>query len=61
MASRKNKKALDTTDNSSVYRKALINTVCSCPLCSPNRGCNRQSKWSNDNECWKSNRKTQWK
>ena len=57
----KNKNILKTTDNASVYKKAFVNLYFHCPICSPNKGCNRQAKWTHDNESWKSNRKTQWK
>jgi len=55
----KNKEILETTDNSSVYKKAFRNLHFKCPMCSPHRGCNHDR--SNDHKCWKSNRKTQWK
>ena len=55
----KYKKKLESTDNSSVYRKSFIKLYSSCPLCSPNKGCN--SKWSNDINCWKTHRKQQWR
>jgi len=57
----KNKEILVTTDKPSVYRKAFIKLYSPCPMCSPNRGCNRHNKNVKDCECWKSNRKTQWK
>lgn len=57
----KNKTILKTTDNSSVYKKAFIKLYSSCPMCSPNKGCNRYDSYFNDCNCWKSNRTTQWK
>ena len=57
----KNKKILETTDNASVYKKAFIKFYSRCPICSPNKGCNKQRSYNLDCECWKSNRKTQWK
>ena len=55
----KNKEILESTDNPSVYKKAFIKLYSSCPMCSPNTGCNRH--YDNDFNNWKSNRKTQWK
>jgi hypothetical protein len=57
----KNKEILKTTDNASVYKKVFVKLHLHCPICPPNKGCNRQAKWNNDYECWKTNRKTQWK
>ena len=57
----KNKEILETTDKPSVYRKAFIKLYSACPMCSPNRGCNKQRKYNRDCENWKSNRKSQWK
>lgn len=57
----KNKEILESTDNPSVYKKAFIKLYSSCPMCSPNRGCNKQRKYNHDCENWKSSRRSQWK
>ena len=55
----KNFEMLKTTGNSSVYRKAFIKLYSKCPMCSPNRGCNRH--FSTDINSWKRKRLTQWR
>lgn len=57
----KNKEKLESTDNSSVYKKAFTKLYSPCPMCSPGKGCNKRQRGSNDMNCWKSNRKNQWK
>lgn len=50
-----------TTTNGSVYRKVAIISQLGCPLCSPNKGCNRRRKWDGSIS-WKdtSKAKKQW-
>ncbi len=52
------KKLIKDTMNSQVYKKALRQNM-GCPICPPNRGCNRNR--DNDNRNWKRWRGTQWK
>ena len=52
---KKNKKELKNADNSRAYKAAI--TV-GCPICGPNKGCNRNRDFDNN---WKSHRKNQWK
>jgi hypothetical protein len=54
----KNKKTIETTTNNKVYKMALYDLILGCPICAPNRGCNRNRNYDNS---WKSYRKTQWK
>lgn len=51
-------KILGNTTNSRVYKLAVNETVSGCPICSPNKGCNRNKNFDN---CWKTYRKTQWR
>ena len=54
------KKEFDNTSNSYVYKKLAIQVeLTGCPICSPNRGCNRRRKKKIRN--WKKQRKTKWK
>lgn len=55
----KNKKIITNTTNSRVYKMARNVFISSCPICSPNKGCNRQRK-KFDNS-WKNNRDNQWR
>jgi len=56
----KNEKLLKNTMNSQVYNKALRQNL-GCPICPPNKGCNRKSKNYNCFISWKNFRGTQWK
>lgn len=53
----RNKKLIKNTMNSQVYKMAL-NANLGCPICGPNRGCNRNR---NNNNNWKNNRDNQWR
>ena len=44
------------TMNSRVYKMAMRVNL-GCPICAPNRGCNRNR--DNDSRCWKTYRKDQ--
>lgn len=48
-----------TTTNSSVYKKVAIFPQFGCPICAPNKGCNKNR--DNNYLNWKSHRKTQWR
>lgn len=55
---------MKTTDNSSVYKKAIKEMqfkdgYLSCHICRPHRGCNKHKKWPK--RSWKSFRKRQYK
>lgn len=50
---------MEKTTNSRVYNMAVNELVSSCPICAPHRGCNRDR--GNNDDSWKSYRKTQWK
>jgi len=52
------KKTLKHTMNSQVYNKALRQNM-GCPICPPNRGCNRNR--DNHSLSWKGYRNSQWK
>ncbi len=52
------KKTLKNTQDSRVYNMALRQNQ-GCPICPPNRGCNRNR--DNDNRNWKRWRDNQWK
>lgn len=54
------KKVFKNTDNSRVYKMANRETFTSCPICSPNKGCNRKNRWGGMTS-WKKIRKTQWR
>ena len=55
------KHVLETTDNPQVYKKVHNVNISQCPICSPNKGCNKRYKFTHDEHCWKSSRKHQWK
>ena len=55
---RKSRKELRLTTNSRVYKMAKNDIEGGCPICSLNRGCNRNRNYDNN---WKTHRKTQWK
>ena len=49
-----------TTTNSRVYNMMMREcSSISCPICGPNKGCNRYREYGNLS--WKGKRKTQWK
>ena len=52
-------KTLKYTTDSRVYKMTKRKMEISCPICSPNRGCNRMRNFYN--RSWKHYRKTQWK
>ena len=54
----RNKKIIKNTDHSRVYNMA-IRLNFGCPICGPNRGCNRNR--NNDFRNWKRYRGNQWK
>ena len=56
---RKNNKNLQLTDNSKEYKMTKRRMDLGCPICGPNRGCNRNR--DNDFRNWKRYRKTQWR
>lgn len=58
MKRRKNKKTVQITDNSKEYKMAKREITLGCPICPPNRGCNRNRDYDNS---WKNFRKTQWR
>ena len=47
------------TTNSRVYKMIAIINELSCPMCPPNKGCNRKRDWKARN--WKDYRNNQWK
>jgi len=58
MSKKRNRNHLKSaTDNHSYM--TLFRDNLSCPICRPNKGCNR--KRSKDLQNWKSNRSVQWK
>ena len=56
---RRNKQTLQLTNNSKEYKMAKREMTLGCPICPPNKGCNRNR--DNDYKCWKRYRKTQWR
>lgn len=56
---RKADKNLKKTTDNREYNAALSEKTSGCPICSPNRGCNRNRDNFNDN--WKHYRKNQWR
>ena len=54
----KEKKTIKSTMDSRVYKMAIRQNLY-CPICGPNKGCNRNR--NNDNKSWKTYRDTQWK
>lgn len=54
---RKAKRILQETENSQEYKSALGELLKLCPLCRPNRGCNRNRDYSGG---WKDHRDKQW-
>lgn len=54
-----NKRDIDSTENSRVYRLLQRENVYGCPICAPHKGCNASNKYEVRN--WKKFRKTQWK
>jgi hypothetical protein len=50
---------LKTTTHSRTYKMYQRAQVLGCPICGPNSGCNRYSKYKDRN--WKKYRKTQYK
>jgi len=52
------KKMMSETDDSRTYKRLKNNSVSSCHICSPHKGCNRM--WDYERS-WKEYRKTQWK
>ena len=53
------KKLISEVTNSRTYKRANFKIVCSCPRCSPHRGCNRLRVKRQRN--WKKFRKTKYK
>ena len=49
------------TDNRSVYKKLFTKLYSSCPMCSPNKGCNKRSRNRFHIRTWKKFRKTKYK
>lgn len=56
--SRNSKREMKNTENSRVYKIAKWEHEGSCPLCPPNKGCNRNRYGDNS---WKKHRKRQWR
>lgn len=54
-----NKKIVDNTTNSRVYKMAKNPLISGCPICSPHKGCNRRKR--KIDHSWKNYRKTKWK
>ena len=52
------KKTLQNTMNSRVYKMALRQNM-GCPICPPNKGCNRNR--DNNYKSWKNYRDNQWR
>ena len=55
----KNRDLIKHTNNSRVYKMTVREEILGCPICSPNKGCNRNR--NTDYKSWKTYRKTQWK
>lgn len=55
---RKAKEVLRETDSNKEYKSAVSELLKHCPLCMPNRGCNRNRDYENG---WKSKRDNQWR
>lgn len=48
--------------DSLTYKRVYYQTFCSCPKCSPHKGCNRQrDRRGKRQRSWKKFRKTKWK
>ena len=58
---RKTRQSCKKAHNNYEYVRLFREELVYCPICGPNKGCNRQAKWTGDQNCWKSHRKTQWK
>lgn len=56
---RKALKVLKETMDSRIYNMAINEIYLGCPICAPNRGCNRNKK--NHDNSWKTFRRTQWR
>lgn len=56
---RKSKVVIETTTNSKEYKRLTGYQVSGCPICAPNRGCNRMR--NSVRRSWKKYRNTQWK
>jgi hypothetical protein len=54
----RNKKTIKNTMNSQVYKMAIKSNL-GCPICPPNKGCNRYK--NTDLKSWKNYRGNQWK
>lgn len=55
----KNKKIVENTSNSRVYKMARNVFISNCPICSPHKGCNVRKR--KIDITWKNNRGNQWK
>ncbi len=50
-----NKEELETTTNSTIYKRIKNSIISICAICAPHKGCNRQRKKKNRN--WKEYKK----
>ena len=55
---RNRKRNAKNTDDSRVYKMTMRDVHLGCPICPPNKGCNR-NRYNTDN--WKEHRKNQWR
>lgn len=58
---RKNKKTLQLTNDSKEYKMTKRKMDLGCPICRPNKGCNRKGRNGTPYRSWKTYRKTQWR
>lgn len=50
-----------TTWNSFTFKRVYLNSKISCPICPPNKGCNKKSGRDSRKKNWKLFRDTQYK
>lgn len=55
----KNFDVIRNTSNSRVYKMTVREEILRCPICPPNKGCNRARK--NIDNSWKEHRDNQWR
>jgi len=55
----KAKRNIKTITDRKTFKRVWLSKELSCPICGPNKGCNRARK--KIDKCWKQHRKTKWK
>jgi len=55
----KARRNIKTITDRKTFKRVWLSKELSCPICGPNKGCNRARK--KIDKCWKQHRKTKWK